>query len=169
MITAMPRIAIAMRDFDAAIRLFRDALGMPVLDFSDRTVPTLGAHVGMCMRAGGRNMELMAPSDPDQPLSQSLLKFLDRRGDGLYALMLEAPDPDRARALVRAAAGGDCGGRVVCRFDGSGSGRVGFGAAGGAGGDSVAVRSHVDLPGAWAGDDGWRRGGTQPVFLAPAG
>jgi hypothetical protein len=99
-ITALPRIAIAMHDFDAAVSTFRDIFGMPVFDFSDRTVPTLGAHVAMCAPERGSNVELMAPADPDKPLSQSLQKFLDRRGEGLYALMLEAPDPDaEARAL----------------------------------------------------------------------
>lgn len=90
----MPRIAIAVRDFDAAVTTFRDAFGMPVVDFSQETVPALGAHVGMCVPAGGSNIELMAPADARRPLSQALQKFLDRRGEGLYASMLEAPDPD---------------------------------------------------------------------------
>jgi hypothetical protein len=94
MITALPRIAIAMNDFDGAISTFRDVFGLPVADFSERTVPTLGAHVAMCTPDGGSYIELMSPSDPDKPLSQALQKFLRRRGDGLYALMLEAPDPD---------------------------------------------------------------------------
>ena len=33
MITAMPRIAIAVRDMDRAIGTFRDRLGMPVYEF----------------------------------------------------------------------------------------------------------------------------------------
>ena len=42
----------------------------------------------------------MGPADPDKPLSQSLQHCLDRRGEGPYALMLEAPDPDvEAEAL----------------------------------------------------------------------
>lgn len=94
MITAMPRIAIAMHDFAGAVHTFREVFGLPVVDFSERTVPGLGAHVGMCVPDGGSNIELMAPADPTKPLSQALQKFLDRRGDGLYALMLEAPDPD---------------------------------------------------------------------------
>ena len=94
MISAMPRIAIAMHDFDAAVSLFRDEFGMPVADFSEETVPALGAHVGMCQPRGGSNIELMAPANPEEPLSQALQKFLDRRGDGVYALMLEAPDPN---------------------------------------------------------------------------
>lgn len=94
MITAMPRIAIAISDFDQAVATFRDVFGMPVVDFSPRTVPDLGAHVGMCQPPGGSNIELMAPSNPDAPLSRALQRFLDARGDGLYALMLEAPAPN---------------------------------------------------------------------------
>jgi catechol 2,3-dioxygenase-like lactoylglutathione lyase family enzyme len=93
-ITAMPRIAIAVHDFDTAVATFRDSLGMPVVDFSSRTVPSLGAHVAMCVPPGGSNIELMAPADPAAPLSQALQSSLERRGEGLYALMLEAPDPD---------------------------------------------------------------------------
>lgn len=101
MITNMPRIAIAMHDYAGAVALFRDVFRMPVLDFSDSTVPSLGAHVGMCQPAGGSNIELMAPADPTKPLSQALQKFLDARGDGFYALMLEAPSPnDEADELL---------------------------------------------------------------------
>ena len=36
----------------------------------------------------------MSPANPEAPLSQSLSRFLERRGEGLFALMREAPDPD---------------------------------------------------------------------------
>jgi hypothetical protein len=101
-ITAMPRIAIVMHDFDRALATFREGFGLPVVDFSARTVPGLGAHVAMCMPEGGSNIELMSPADPDKPLSQSLQKCLDRRGDGPYALMLEAPEPDVEAAALAA-------------------------------------------------------------------
>lgn len=94
MISAMPRIAIAVHDFDKAVGIFRDVLAMPVLDFSSDTVPSLGAHVGMCQPPGGSNIELMAPATPGAPLARSIQGFLDRRGEGLFALMLEAPDPN---------------------------------------------------------------------------
>lgn len=101
MITAMPRIAIAVHDYEKAVDTFRNVFGLPVFDFSDATVPDLGAHVGMCAPEGGSNIELMAPATPDAPLAQALQKFLDRRGDGLYALMLEAPVPnDEAEELL---------------------------------------------------------------------
>src|SRR5947209_2156379 len=101
MITSMPRIAIAVEHFDAAVATFRDVFGMPVVDHSHHTVPALGAHIAMCVPAGGSNVELMAPATPGLPLSEALQKFLDRRGQGPYALMLEAPDPDvEAEALA---------------------------------------------------------------------
>ncbi len=94
MITGMPRIAIAVRDFPAAVATFRDRLGMPVIDISADTVASLGAKLAMCVPAGGSNIEIMSPADPAAPLSQSLERFLDRRGEGLFAMMLEAADPN---------------------------------------------------------------------------
>lgn len=94
MITSMPRIAIAVADFSAAVDTFTEQFGMPVLDYSPETADQLGARVAMCMPDGGSMVELMAPAVPGMPLSDALQKFLDRRGDGLYALMLEAPDPN---------------------------------------------------------------------------
>src|SRR3954453_19995897 len=105
-ITAMPRIAIVMADFDLALGTFRDGFGLPVVDFSERTVPQLGARVAMCMPEGGSNIELMAPAGPGKPLSQSLQKRPARRGEGFYALMLEAPEPD-VEATALAARGMD--------------------------------------------------------------
>ncbi len=94
MITGMPRIAIAVNDFSIAVAAFRDGLGMPVIDLSESSVSNLGAKLAMCVPKGGSNIELMSPADPAAPLSQSLKRFLDRRGEGLFALMLEAPDPN---------------------------------------------------------------------------
>lgn len=101
MITGMPRIAIAAHDFGAMVSLFRDKFHMPVLDLSEMSRKEYGAALGMCVPAGGSNIELMCPADPHTPLSRSLQGFLDRRGEGLFALMLEAPVPDdEARELA---------------------------------------------------------------------
>ena len=101
MIAAMPRIAIAIHDFPKCLATFRDVLGMPVVDVSESSVASLGVNVAMCVPQGGSNIELMSPADPNAPLSHSLQKFLARRGEGLFALMLEAPDPDtEAEALL---------------------------------------------------------------------
>ena len=81
MITAMPRIAIAVNDFDGIVATFRKIFGMPVIDMSENSVPGLGAKLAMCVPPGGSNIELMCPANPDAPLSQSLQRFLDRRGE----------------------------------------------------------------------------------------
>lgn len=94
MITGMPRIAIAVRDFDKIMTTFRDQFGMPVIDISDTSVDSLGAKLAMCVPQGGSNIEIMCPEIATAPLCQSLQRFLDRRGEGLFALMLEAPTPD---------------------------------------------------------------------------
>ncbi|MDP6377099.1 MAG: VOC family protein [Pseudomonadales bacterium] len=94
MITGMPRVAIAVHDFDNILETFQQTLGLPAIDMSPGSVESLGAKLAMCVPEGGSNIELMCPADANAPLSQSLSRFLDRRGEGLFALMLEAPDPD---------------------------------------------------------------------------
>jgi catechol 2,3-dioxygenase-like lactoylglutathione lyase family enzyme len=99
MITGMPRIAIAVRTMEDAIETFRGRFGMPVNE-SAQSVQSLGVRIAMCTPAAGSNIELMSPAAPGEPLNESLQKFLDRRGEGLFALMLEAPDPNaEAEAL----------------------------------------------------------------------
>jgi len=97
----MPRIAIAAQNFEQLLGLFRDKLHMPVLDLSEMSRKEYGAALAMCVPEGGSNIELMSPVDPDTPLCRSLQGFIDRRGEGLFALMLEAPVPDdEAEALA---------------------------------------------------------------------
>ena len=100
MITGMPRIAIATADYPGIVSLFREKFGMPVIDLSKMSTPEYGAALGMCVPEGGSNIELMSPVHPDTPLSKSLQGFLDRRGQGLFALMLEAPVPDEEAAVL---------------------------------------------------------------------
>ncbi|OUS18472.1 hypothetical protein A9Q88_00265 [Gammaproteobacteria bacterium 50_400_T64] len=100
MITGMPRIAIAVHDYPAVVNLFRDKFGMPVIDLSKSSASEYGAALGMCVPEGGSNIELMSPVDPNTPLSKSLQGFLDRRGEGLFALMLEAPIPDEEAEVL---------------------------------------------------------------------
>ncbi|HCO59508.1 MAG TPA: hypothetical protein DIT58_04885 [Porticoccaceae bacterium] len=100
MITGMPRIAIATADYQGIVSLFREKFGMPVIDLSKMSMDEYGAALGMCVPEGGSNIELMSPVNPDTPLSKSLQGFLDRRGEGLFALMLEAPVPDEEAEVL---------------------------------------------------------------------
>ena len=116
MITGMPRIAVAVRDMDRAIATFRDVLGMPVYEF-DWVRRSLGIRMSLCVPAGGSHIELMSPEDPSRSHSGSLIRFLERRGEGLFALMLYAPDPNAeaeelaARGLEAMPLMQDAGGR----------------------------------------------------------
>ena len=103
MITGMPRVAIAVQDFDAVLRTFSELLGLPVVNLSPGSTESLGARLAMCVPPGGSNIELMCPADPSLPLARSLEGFLERRGQGLFALMLEAPDPDAEAERLLAA------------------------------------------------------------------
>ena len=94
MITAMPRIAIAVNTFDDVVDRFRHQFGMPVDELSETSVNALGAQLAMCVPRGGSNIELMSPAVEEAALARSLRRFLDRRGEGLFALMLEADDPN---------------------------------------------------------------------------
>lgn len=102
MITGMPRIAIAAWDFDALLKRFQDDLGLPVVDLSSFSRREYGANLAMCVPEGGSNIELMSPVDPESPLSKSLRGFLERREQGLFALMLEAPVPDEEAKILAA-------------------------------------------------------------------
>lgn len=90
----MPRIAIAVNEFDDVVGRFRHQFGMPVDELSDTSVAALGARLAMCVPRGGSNIELMSPALEEAALAKSLRRFLDRRGEGLFALMLEADDPN---------------------------------------------------------------------------
>ncbi len=115
MITGMPRIAIAVEDFASTISTFRDQLGMPVFDLSAETMESLGARVAICVPRGGSNIEIMSPGNPETPLSQSVQRFIDHRGEGHFALMLEAAEPDReASGLLKR------GLNVLPRMEGAG-------------------------------------------------
>ena len=46
MITGMPRVAIAIRDMDEAIRVFRDSLGLGVAEMPG-VIESLGIRVAM--------------------------------------------------------------------------------------------------------------------------
>ena len=94
MITGMPRIAVAVNDFAEVVAAFRQQFGMPVDDLSATSALSLGAELAMCVPPGGSNIELMSPAVEEAPLAKSLRRFLTRRGEGLFALMLEADDPN---------------------------------------------------------------------------
>ncbi len=101
MIAMLPRIGIAVRDMDRATSVFRDRFGIPTHEFA-WAPEKLGARMALASGGDGTHIELLAPDDPVRPHSRVFLRFLERHGEGLYALMLNAEDPDaEAAALER--------------------------------------------------------------------
>ncbi len=76
-ITGISHLGIAVGDLEAAIRLYRDVLG---LEFEERWVAAEDGIEAASFRAGDVHIELMRPLGPDTPVG----RFLARRGEGLH-------------------------------------------------------------------------------------
>jgi methylmalonyl-CoA/ethylmalonyl-CoA epimerase len=89
-------VGIAVRSLDESLRFWRDALGLEVEGIE--TVSGEGVRVAF-LRAGGARVELLESVREDSPIA----RHVDRRGEGIHHLTLEAEDLDAAiERLVRA-------------------------------------------------------------------
>lgn len=91
-------VAIVVRDLEAALRFYRDTLGISpsrVLDF-----PQEGVKIAFLPMGGprGSEIELLQPTDPETGVA----RFLEKRGEGLHHICLEVPDIARALDELRA-------------------------------------------------------------------
>jgi len=92
----LDHVAIVVRDLDAAIRLYRDTLGLEltqVEEVAEQQVTTAIFGRGM-----GR-VELICPTTADSGVA----RFLEKRGEGLHHICLEVENLDAALAALRAA------------------------------------------------------------------
>jgi len=93
----LPRIAhvgIAVADLEAALRFYRDVLGLlpkPAESADGATIVSLPF--------GDSEIELLTASDPASPIA----KFLARRGPGIHHICYRVADLDAALAASRAA------------------------------------------------------------------
>ena len=102
MITGMPRIAIAVRNMDEAIGVFRGRFGMPVSEVP-RSVQSLGVRIAVCTPPGGSTIELMSPAAPGEPLNESdglFGRLRDPQQREAVLLRLQAADRIEAGALL---------------------------------------------------------------------
>jgi methylmalonyl-CoA epimerase len=91
-------VAIVVRDLEAALRFYRDTLGIApsrVLDFPQESVKIAFLPMG---GPGGSEIELLQPTDPETGIA----RFLEKRGEGLHHICLEVPDIARALDELRA-------------------------------------------------------------------
>ena len=87
-------IGIAVKSIDAALRFYRDVLGL-----EPEAPETADGATIVGLRLGDVQVELLEPRDPSGPVA----KFVARRGPGIHHVCYRVPDLDRALERCRAA------------------------------------------------------------------
>ncbi|MDQ2895399.1 MAG: methylmalonyl-CoA epimerase [Actinomycetota bacterium] len=96
MLSAIDHVGVAVSDIDAALALYRDALGMPLVH--RETVSEQGVDAAL-LDVGDGHVELLAPLGPDTPVG----RFLARNGAGLHHVAYRVADVQAALDAARAA------------------------------------------------------------------
>lgn len=87
-------LGIAVEDLDAALRLYRDTLGMRLKRTEE--LPDRGLEVAV-IDGGGAELELLASVREDSVIG----RFIARRGAGIHHVALRVSDIDAALAELR--------------------------------------------------------------------
>jgi methylmalonyl-CoA/ethylmalonyl-CoA epimerase len=88
-------VAIAVKDMQAVVRIFRDQLGLPFEYEED--FPQYQTRIAM-FPVGQTYLELLEATGPDSDVA----KWLGEKGQGLYHVCLEVEDIEAALAELRA-------------------------------------------------------------------
>lgn len=88
----LAHVGVAVERLEAALGFYRDVLGLAA------TAPeTADGATVVSLTAGGAQIELLQPLDPESPIG----RFLARRGPGIHHLCLRVPDLDAALERCR--------------------------------------------------------------------
>ena len=91
----LDHVGIAVQDVEAALRFYRDALGLDVSAPED----VVSQHVQACfVPVGSATLELLRATAPESPIA----KFVGKRGPGLHHITLRVDDIHAALAHLRA-------------------------------------------------------------------
>ena len=90
MSTKIDHIGIAVSDIEAALRIYRDAIGLPLDSIEKISSEKITTHH---LQIGESHIELLHPTDPDSPVA----RFLEKKGPGIHHIALAAEDFDAAR------------------------------------------------------------------------
>ena len=97
-LSGIARCIVAVRDAGAAAVTYGKGLGLaqgaPELD-EER-----GVLSATCTPPAGGKIEFVSPVDLDRPFARRIAGFLDERREGMYALVLQAQDPEAAADLL---------------------------------------------------------------------
>ncbi len=92
----LDHVAIVVRDLEAAIRLYRDKLGLELTQVEE--VPEQSVTTAIYGHGMGR-VELISPTTKDSGVA----RYLEKRGEGLHHICLEVEDIEAAMAALREA------------------------------------------------------------------
>jgi methylmalonyl-CoA/ethylmalonyl-CoA epimerase len=96
MLTTIDHVGVAVEDIDAALALYRDALGMPLVH--RETVTEQGVDAAL-LDVGDGHVELLQPLGPETPVG----KYLARKGPGLHHVAYRVADIDATLSALAAA------------------------------------------------------------------
>jgi methylmalonyl-CoA epimerase len=96
MLSSIDHVGVAVEDIDAALALYRDGLGMPLVH--RETVTEQGVDAAL-LDVGDGHIELLAPLHPDTPVG----KFLARKGPGLHHVAYRVQSVEETLSALSAA------------------------------------------------------------------
>jgi methylmalonyl-CoA/ethylmalonyl-CoA epimerase len=96
MLGRIDHVGVAVADMDAALALYRDALG---LELSHREVVEEQGVDAALVDVGDGHVELLSPLGPETPVG----KYLERRGPGLHHVAYAVDDIDAELDRLREA------------------------------------------------------------------
>jgi methylmalonyl-CoA/ethylmalonyl-CoA epimerase len=96
MLSAIDHVGVAVESIDAALAVYRDALGMPLVH--RETVSEQGVEA-VLLDVGDSHIELLEPLTPDTTVG----KFLARRGPGLHHVAYRVASIDETLQTLSAA------------------------------------------------------------------
>jgi methylmalonyl-CoA epimerase len=96
MLSSIDHVGVAVEDIDAALGLYRDSLGMPLVH--RETVTEQGVTAAL-LDVGDGHIELLQPLGPETTVG----KFLSRRGPGFHHVAYRVDDVEDTLAKLAAA------------------------------------------------------------------
>lgn len=96
MLGAIDHVGIAVEDIDAALPVYRDSLGLPLVH--RETVAEQGVDAAL-LDVGESHVELLQPLTPESAIG----KFISQRGPGLHHVAYRVGDIDRTLSELREA------------------------------------------------------------------
>lgn len=89
MLRRISHLGMAVRDLDAAIRLYQEVFG---LEIAHRWVAEADRMEAASFRIGDMEIELMQPLEEDSPVG----RFIARRGEGIHHIAYKVDDVEGA-------------------------------------------------------------------------